>query len=509
MAYLLGIDKGTSVIKAVVFDDTGAARGSGQRRVAVLSPKPGWHEEDPDHSWALCVAVIRDALDAARIDSSAIAAIGISGHMGGAWLIDPKGRPVRQAICWPDERAQPLQMALEQAGKLREVFAISGNGLMPGITTMLLAWLAVHEPETIARTQAVLCAKDYLRFRLTGIIATDPSDVSFVPGDIDRRTHSDDLLSLCGAADWADKLPPVLPSAAIAGTVTAEAAAATGLAVGIPVVTGLGDACANALGVGAIRPGAALTVLGTSCLNSLVTAGPERAPEGLGFLFAMPMDRYLRILPNTSGTIALDWFLERFGAPADATGKIDFSSLEARASQVPRGSQGVIFVPYVNGSGVLAPFFDAQARGSFFGAGSHTSYDHVLRAVYEGLCFATRDCFEAMSSRPKSLVLTGGGAKSAFWAQMFADVLGLPIEIVAVEESGALGVAMLAGVAIGLWPDLETAAAINPVIARFQPDPQVKADYDGWFNLYRAAREVYRPYSAQRAALLASSEVPA
>lgn len=509
MAYLLGIDKGTSVIKAVVFDSAGKARGAGQRRVEVLASRPGWHEEDPEHSWSLCVAIIGEALRAAGVSGRDIAGIGISGHMGGAWLVDAEGAAVRNAICWPDERAQPEQMALEQAGKLKDVFDISGNGLMPGITAMLLGWLAAHEPEVIEKTTSVLCAKDYLRFRLTGAVATDPSDVSFVPGDIDRRIHSARVLELCGASAWMDKLPPILPSGEIAGTVTRQAAELTGLAEGTPVVTGLGDACANAIGVGAIRPGAALTVLGTSCLNSLVTSGPERAPEGLGFLFAMPMDRYLRILPNTSGTIAFDWFLDRFGAPTDKEGKTDFSALEARAAAVPRGAQGVTFIPYVNGSGVLAPFFDAQARGSFFGTGSHTTYDHLLRAVYEGLCFATRDCFAAMNTPPQSLVLTGGGAKSPFWAQMFADVLGVPIEIVAVEESGALGVAMLAGVAAGLWPDIETAARINPVIARYEPDPVARQDYDGWFALYREVRDVYRRYSSDRAKLKALPEVAA
>jgi sugar (pentulose or hexulose) kinase len=509
MAYLLGIDKGTSVIKAVVFDSAGKSCGAGQRRVEVLSPRPGWHEEDPEQTWSLCAAIIGEALGSADISGRDIAGVGISGHMGGAWLIDAKGGAVRNAICWPDERAQPEQMVLEKAGTLREVFDISGNGLMPGITAMLLGWLSAHEAEVIENTSAVLSAKDYLRFRLTGAVATDPSDVSFVPGDIDRRSHSARVLELCGASAWLGKLPPILPSGAIAGTITRQAAELTGLAEGTPVVTGLGDACANAIGVGAISPGAALTVLGTSCLNSLVTSGPERAPEGLGFLFAMPMDRYLRILPNTSGTIAFDWFLDRFGAPTDKDGKTDFSALEAKAAAVPRGAQGVTFIPYVNGSGVLAPFFDAQARGSFFGTGSHTSYDHLLRAVYEGLCFATRDCFAAMSTPPQSLVLTGGGAKSAFWAQMFADVLGVPIEIVAAEESGALGVAMLAGVAAGVWPDLEAAARVNPVIARYEPDPAAHRDYDGWFELYRETRDVYRRYSSDRAKLKALFEVAA
>lgn len=509
MRYLLGIDKGTSVVKAVVFDGGAQTVASARRRVETVAPNPGWHEEDPETSWRLTVEAVREALETAGIAGSDVAAIGIAGHMGGAWLVDAKGNPVRNAICWPDERAQPEQVAMEEAGLLDEIFAISGNGLMPGITAMLLGWLARHEPETVKAAAAVLAAKDYLRFRLTGTLATDPSDVSFFPGDIDDQRHSARVMELCGAAGWTDKLPPVLPSGAVAGTVTAEAARLTGLAEGTPVITGLGDASANALGVGAIEPGAALTVLGTSCLNSQVIDGPHRAPEGLGFLFAMPLGRYVRILPNTSGTIAFDWFLDRFGAPQTADGGIDFAALEARAAAVPRGAHGVVFIPYVNGSGVLAPFFDARARGSFFGVGSHTTYDHMLRAVHEALCFATRDCFEAMTARPRSIVLTGGGARSPFWAQLFADICSVPIEIAAAQESGALGAAMLAGVAVGVWPDLAAAAATTQIAARYEPDLRAAEEYDGWFALYRSSRDVYRRYSARRAALREPGEAAA
>jgi xylulokinase len=502
VSFVLGIDKGTSVIKAVIFDATGKAVGQAHRRVQVLQPKSGWHEEDPDETWSLCAAAIREAMDVAGLAGTDIAAAGIAGHMGGAWLIDDAGRPVRNAICWPDERAQAEQLRLEPQGVLSEIFAVSGNGLMPGITAMLLGWLNKHERDALERTAAVLCAKDYLRLRLTGVVATDPSDVSFVPGDIDARCHSARVLELCGAGGWVSKMPEILPSGAVAGGVTAEAAKQTGLRQGTPVVTGLGDACANALGVGAIRPGAALTVLGTSCLNSLVTEGPERAPEGLGFLFAMPLEHYLRILPNTSGTIAFDWFLERFGTPEGADGKTDFAALSRLAAAAPRGAGGVVFIPYVNGAGVLAPFFDPLARAGFFGVGSHTTYDDLLRAVYEALCFATRDCFAAMTTRPRSLILTGGGGKSPFWAQLFADICGIPIEIASTEESGALGVALLAGVASGIWPDLETATSnACRVSARYEPDPEATEAYDGWFELYCRTRDVYRRYSADRAAL--------
>lgn len=502
MGALLGIDKGTSVIKAVLFSLEGRELACAQRRVDVLHPKPGWHEEDPEKTWQACADAIREALSRAELTGADVEAVGLAGHMGGVWLVDASGRPVRNAICWPDARAQADLVAMEAEGLTERTFAISGNGLMPGITTMLLGWLAKHEPETVMRTATVLCAKDFIRFRLTGALATEPADISFMPGDIDARCYSPEVFRLCGASAWLDKLAPVIQSDAIAGSITQSAAVATGLRVGTPVIAGLGDACANAIGVGAVEPGAAFTALGTSCLNSIVTATADREPFGLGFLFSMPLGRYLRILPNTSGTITMDWFLDRFGGPKTASGGWDFKALAERAEAVPIGAEGVILLPYVNGAGVLAPFSDTQMRGAFFGVSTHSTRDHLLRAVYEALCYATRDCFEALPEKPKRLTLTGGGAQSPFWAQMFADVCGVTVDVSGVGESGALGAALLAGVGAGLYPDLTTAARqASGRAAVYQPRPELGARYDDWFGLYRNLRDFYRAHSAERAAL--------
>ncbi|MBC7282721.1 FGGY-family carbohydrate kinase [Hoeflea sp.] len=503
MRYLIGIDKGTTMVKSVVFDETGQAVGSADERVAILSPRPGWHEEDPDASWQACCRTIRSAIADAGITGGDVAGVGIAAHMGGAWIVDDQGRPVRNAICWPDERAQSLLTRLEIEGSLEEVFRISGNGLMPGITLMILSWLNANEPEIRKRAAAVLSAKDYLRYRLTGVIATDPSDVSFVPGDIDQRTHSDRLVTLLGAHGWDPMMPDIVPSGAIAGEVTAEAAEETGLAPGTLVITGCGDAVANVVGAGRSRPGEAITVLGTSCLNSLIVDRPGREPEGLGFLFAMPDENYLRILPNTSGTITMDWFLDHFGGIRDAAGKWDFPAMEQRVAATPRGADGVLLLPYVNTAGVLAPFYDPRARGSFFGMSNQTTRDHLMRAVYEALAFATRDCLAAMPGEIDVLTLTGGGARSAFWSQMFADVCKIPIEISTAQQTGATGVALMAGVAAGIWPDLATAqAATLSISARFEPDPLASAQYEDWYDLYRDLRDVYRGFSDRRSRLL-------
>lgn len=503
MKHLLGIDKGTSVIKSVVFDETGRSLAVARRRVDVVRPQAGWHEEDLTRTWALCVETIREALAKAGLVGSDIAAVGITGHMGGAVVVDAALQPVRNAIAWPDERAQAHLLALEAQGALPRLFEISGNGLMPGNTALILGWLAVHEPHVLARSATFMCAKDYLRLRLTDRAGTDSSDVSFVPGDIDARGFSAELMAACGAAAWLDRLPPIMEGGDIAGHITEQAAELTGLAAGTPVVAGLGDGVAAPLGTGMLAPGSAYTVLGTSCLNSLVLDRADRLPHGLGFLFAMPLGRYVRILPNTSGTVTMDWFLGQFGGPRKADGAWDFEVMEAAVARIPAGSGGVLLLPYVNGAGVLAPFVDPLARGAFFGMSAHTTHDHLLRAVYEAMCYATRDCFAAMACAPTSVRLTGGGAQSPFWAQLFADVCGVPIEVPETSESGALGVALLAGVAVGVWPDLHAAVRISGrVAARYEPVAERTRIYDGWFDLYQRLRDIYRSHSAQRATLM-------
>jgi sugar (pentulose or hexulose) kinase len=504
MALLLGIDKGTSVVKTVAFSLDGQEIGSAERRIVVLRPFPGAHEEDPRATWALCVETIREALKKAHASGSDVLAIGVTAHMGGAWLVDAEGEPTRNAICWPDARAQDDLVALERSGEMECAFAVSGSSSMPGITALALGWLARNESESLIPTKTVLLAKDFLRLKLTGSAATDPSDITFIPGDIDARDYSAEIFRLCGAQAWLDRMPRSLDSGAIAGTVTCKAAAETGLREGTPVITGLGDACANAVGIGAIDVGTAFTALGTSCLNSQVIGDADRAPAGLGFTFAMPLGRYLRILPNTSGTITMDWFLDRFGGPKTAAGRWDFETMERRAEAIPPGAEGVILLPYANGAGVLAPFCDIQARGGIFGVSTHSTRDHLLRAVYETLCYATRDCFEAMKDRPKTLTLTGGGSRSPFWAQMFADVCGITVDVSTVGESRALGVALLAGVAVGAYPDLASASRFAAGrLAVYEPRPAYAARYGDWFGLYQNLRDTYRRFSPARAALAA------
>jgi sugar (pentulose or hexulose) kinase len=492
---VLGIDKGTSVIKAVAFDATGAERACGKRRVPSLHLHPGWHEEDPDTTWRLTAEAIADAL-AALPAGSRVAAVGVTGHMGGAWLIDEHGAPVRNAICWPDGRAHAEQGAMERDGRLEELFAISGNASMPGMTLMALRWLERNEPESLERARTLLIAKDFIRHRLTGEAATEPSDVSWMPGDAETRGYSERLLEISELQRWRALLPEIVPSHEIAGRVTAQAAAQTGLPEGTPVVAGLGDGVANAVGTGVLHPGEAVTVMGTSCLNQLVVDGVEREPFGLGFLWTMPNGTRLRVLPNTAGTMSIDWM-----AQTTCPG-LEIREVEALAAAQPPGAGGVIFLPYLNSGGVLAPFFDPLARGCLLGLTAQTSQGQLARATFEGLAFATGDCYGAMPRQVDRVRLTGGGANSGLLGQLVADVLGRPVERLTCEESGAAGVGMLAAVAAGLADDLDDAAARWCRVARtFEPVAASRERLTEAFALYRALRDAVRPLSAARHAL--------
>jgi sugar (pentulose or hexulose) kinase len=511
-ACVIGIDKGTTATKAVVFS---AANGRvlGQAHVATgpLYPKPGWHEEDMDQSFAKVAACLRAAMQAAGITGADVAGLGISGHMGGLWALDAEGAPVGRAIAWPDGRAAPMLGDWRAEGRLAEIFAIAGNAPIPGVPLVLLAWLKAHEPARLSRIATVLAAKDYLNWRLTGVLATDESDLSFFPCDIRSRRHSERLFALAGVPEMARALPPVLPTGAVVGRVTPEAAALTGLAAGTPVTTGAGDAVAAALGAGATEPGQAVTVIGTSFMNNLTTARPLMEPAGVGFLFLMPGGRWQRLMANTGGgTLCLDWALDAFFAEAQA-GAADrgafLAEAGAAAARVPPLAGGVITHPYFNTSGMSAPRFDPEARASIFGCDTGTDAPAMLRSVMEGVGFAMRECYEALAAPVTDIRITGGGARSALWRQICAAAVNRPLQVPEAEETGALGVALLAAVAAGCQPDLRAAArAMVRSGPEVHPDADLAACYDRAYPLFRDLGQALSEHWQTRAALLAKHQ---
>jgi sugar (pentulose or hexulose) kinase len=497
--YLLGIDSGTSVVKSVVFDASGSEIAVARRETPLISPQTGWSEADMSAMWEATAQTIAEVVQS--VGAQSIAAIGIAGTAAGFWPIDAVGRPVRRAILWNDGRAADIISEWQSNGIYRRIFAVSGNAPFPGYTLSLLNWLSDNEPDVLERTRWLLFHKDWLRYKLTGQIHADQSDVSYCPGDIRSGTYSAELFDLCEVSRWQAKLPPILRSDAVAGEITAEAAAQTGLHAGTPVVAGAVDVVASALGGGVYQPGQACSILGTSFLNSLVVAEPSFQPPESGVQAVLPGGTRLRSLVNTSGTLNLDWLVDNLAleerAAAQSSGRNVFDLIEETVRQVPPGARGIVYLPYLNSAGIISPFAEPTARAQFFGISiEHTRAD-LMRAIYEGTALAMRDCYDAIGQPVEEVTLVGGGARSAFWSQMFADVTGRRILVTTGSEIGARGAAILAGVGTGYYPSLNEAVRQAVHIAqRYQPQPAYAKAYGAVYEIYRqlylSARDIWR-----------------
>ena len=496
--YLLGIDAGTSLIKAAVFTASGEERGSAQQPTQVISPFPGWAETDMEAVWQAVLTVIPAALARAGVDGAQIEAVGVTGQMVGAWLIDADGRPVRPAILWADSRAQSLieRLCQEHPGLLSEIFDSSGSVMQQGCTLPVLRWLLEHEPESLARARHVLCCKDWVVYRLTGTLQLDPSEVSVMPGDTRARSLSDAMLERFGLSAHRSLFPPVLPCEQVAGEVLADVAAAAGLRAGTPVAVGAGDVLAAAIGAGAVAPGAAVALLGTNYLNCLATAQPVFEPRDVGVMFCLPGGGWLRSMINVSGTTSLDWAIEQLFADekrSAASGEALFARLEALAQESGMGARGVLYLPYLSAAGITAPIHEPTARAEFFGLSLEHTRGDMLRAVYEGLALSIRDGYAAIPAEIREITLSGGTARSAFFCQLVADITRRTVRVPSASQPGARGAALLAAVAIGLAASVEQAAAFPMAALRFQPDPARAAFYDALASTYTALRQALLP----------------
>ncbi len=506
MNCVLGIDKGTTATKVVVFDaSTGAALGSSSRPTPVFHPRQDWHGENMDQTFAAVVTTIGEAIADAGISAEAICAVGVSGHMGGLWALDAEAKPVGPAIAWPDARAAALLEDWAGRGLTERIYQVSGNAAIPGVPLVLLAWLKKNDPERLARIATLFFAKDYINFRLTGQIATDESDLSFFPCDIRNRCISDELLELAGIPEMTARIAPVRRIGETVGLVTEEAAALTGLPAGIPVVTGAGDAVAAAIGVGALRPGQAVTVIGTSFMNNLTMDFPQLEPADVGFLFLMPDGRWQRLMANTGGgSLCLDWVLRAFGQ--EAYGEPDagvWERIETEVRAVDPVPDGLMIHPYLGTSGMTAPRHEPAARGSVFGLGLGTTPAKLVRAVMEGVALAMVDCYDSLGADVDSVRITGGGARSRIWCEICAAAVNRPLSLPEVEETGALGVAMLAAVAAGVHPDLVSASdRMVRIASTVDPDPELAARYGAAYPLFRDLGADLVPLWKHRARLI-------
>ena len=485
----LGLDVGTSGVKAVLVDRSGDVLASATTALTLQTTRPGWAEQDPDAWWAASVRSIRDVCAAAP--NARVEGVGISGQMHSSVFLDRGGKVIRPALLWCDGRTTAECREIEErVGGEERLRALASNPALEGFTLPKVLWLRNHEPSAFERVATVLLAKDYIRYRLTGALATEPSDASAtLMYDTANLRWSDELLDAVGLD--AALLPAVGGSSEVLGRVSSDAARATGLPVGTPVVGGGADNACGAAGVGVVAPGEAVASWGTSgtLLAPLSEPKVDPALRAHTFCHVVPGVWYLMGVVLSAGA-AFAWYRDQLardvaGAPGANT------ILNDEAATIPRGAEGVTFLPYLQGE--RTPHRNANARGAFLGLTLAHTRAHLSRAVVEGIAFALRDSLSILQSlglSPNELLLTGGGAKSPFLRQLQAEVFGVPVTTVNREEGPAYGAALLAAVGTGAFPDLATAA--RATLERQPPLSPSAGAHRAYDAPYARFRESYR-----------------
>jgi len=500
---LLGIDAGTTNIKAVAVTPGGEVRHHSARSNAVARPEQGWAEQDMAETWERTretVAEVTDSLSPAE----EIVAVGVTGQGDGCWAVDAAGQPVRNAILWSDGRAAGIVEEWQENGTADTIAEVCGSTAFPGTTTAILAWLKEHEPRRYERIDTVFYCKDWIKYRLTGERTTDYTDASLPFLDVAKRAYSGETLDAAGTPEMADARPRLVAGPETVGRITEKSARETGLREGTPVVSGVIDIVASAFGSGVVTAGGSSSVVGTTSLNQTLLDAPDTEPVGIGFTLALGFDSlWTRAMASMTGTPNLDWARETL-AP---TG--DFEEIEAAVREVDPGSEGVVYQPFLSSAGERAPFLDSNARAGFQGLEPGHDWPHLLRAVYEAVALAMRDCYAHIPRDSERVAVSGGGSRSPFWCQLFADCLGTEIAVPAGEEFGATGVALLAGVGTGCYPDLETAVDRTVSIERSHtPREEHRRFYAEWYELYTDTYEaLFEPW-AHRSELMRTLEAP-
>ncbi len=458
--YLLGIDAGTSVVKSVVFDFNGREVALSRQRVPVETPMPGWAEQDMEKVWEAVKKTIAESMMKANIPSSSIAAIGVTGQGDGCRLLDKNFKPIRPSILWLDGRAGEIVTKWEKEGINEESFRISGSAVFPGTAVPIIKWLELNEPQRLKKASYFLYAKDWIKFKLTGKICTDPSDISRGPIDLKKVTYSEELFDLFTISKYRSLFPEIIHSDKIIGKTTRKASEECGLRIGIPVTSGMIDVVANPVGLGVLQDGQAYSIIGTTCFNAILSSDIIFNPPGVGMNFAYTLPgKFIRAVPSMAGTPNLDWFTDNFCHEEKKEGERHlYRVIEEKVRNIPVGSEGVIYHPYINPGGERAPFVKSSVKAQFFGIGLHHTRWHLLRAVYEGVALSMLDCFKHIPIEVFELRLSGGGAKSPLWSQIFSDAIGKVVKIPAVSELGTFGSVIVAGTAVGLYPGVEEAA---------------------------------------------------
>jgi xylulokinase len=488
MSHVLGLDISTTATKAVLLDAEGTVHVASCPEYTFETPQPLWSEQDPRLWWDGAVAAIRNVLAAAGLAGDDIEAVGLAGQMHGLVALDHHDDVLRPAILWNDQRTEAECDEIRETIGRDRLIAVTGNDALTGFTAPKLMWVRRHEPDVWSEIAHILLPKDLVRLRLTGDHAVDRADgAGTLLFDLAARDWSTEIVEALGIdAAW---LPTTFEGPAVTGSISADAADATGLRQGTPVVAGGGDQAAAAVGVGAVEPGVVSLSLGTSGVVFTATDEPLIDPEGRlhSFCHAVP-DRWHVMGVMLSAAGSLQWFRDAL-APG-----VPFPALVEEALDVPSGSDGVLFLPYL--SGERTPYPDPRARGAFVGLTARHGRPHMTRSVLEGVAFGLKDSLELMRAVGVTgfdeIRATGGGSKSPLWRQILADVLEMPVMTTTTSEGAAQGAAMLAATGAGWFANVQDACRAL-VTAGDRVEPSAADVYRERYAQYRALYPALAP----------------
>jgi xylulokinase len=499
VSLLLGLDVGTGGARAVAVEESGNVVAEASSEYPLMSPRPGWTEQDPQDWWEGA----REALGkvAAEVEDEVVG-LGLTGQMHGSVFLDASAQVIRPALLWNDQRTEEQCRKITQAVGRERLLGLAGNPALTGFQAPKILWLKDEEPENYSRVARVLLPKDYIRLRLTGEYATDASDAAgTLLLDVRERDWSAEILdALEIPLKW---MPTVYEGPESTGGLRKEVAEELGLPAGIPVAAGGGDNAAAAVGVGVVEGGLLSSSVGTSGVLFAASGGFTPDPSGRihAFCHAVPEAYHLMGVTLSAGG-SLRWW-------RDAT-DAEYDELVERAEGVRSGAEGLLFLPYL--SGERTPHLDPQARGAFVGLTTRHGIPHMTRAVMEGVVFSLRDSLEIMRELEVPLDqvrATGGGARSSLWRQLQADVYGVPIHRTTADEGPAHGAALLAGVAAGVYRDVDEACSTVRLRQEVtEPDPERERIYEEHYEVYRALYPATESAMHRLAELAAGSAEP-
>jgi xylulokinase len=499
MAIIIGVDVGTSGTKAVAIDDQGTLIASALVEYPLLTPKPGWAEQDPAEWKAGALSALKQLAHAPGVKAADVKGIGLTGQMHGSVFLDADNKVLRNALLWCDNRTAPQCDAITSKVGERKLIEMVCNPALTGFTAPKILWLRDNEPRVYERVKKVLLPKDYIRWVLTGEYATDVADASgTLLFDVKNRTWHNELMSILGID--ASFMPRAFEGTDVTGALSKDAAELTGLPAGIPVVAGGGDQAAGGVGNGIVRKGVISSTVGTSGVVFAFADTISLDPRGRvhTFCHSVPGKWHVMGVVLSAGG-SLRWFRDAL-CPAEKAiaaeiGKDPYELIIGAAEAIPPGAEGLTFLPYL--SGERTPHKDPYAKGAFIGLSLKHTRAHMARAVLEGVAFAMRDSLEIMREMGVAIAqvrASGGGARSALWRQIQADVNKTPLVTTNIDEGPAYGAALLATVATGLYKSVEEACdAIVTVADECAPNAAVGPVYDAWFKEYQEGYKALAP----------------